>query len=227
MSLANFVRTWWWLVHKDLLREFRAPRAWTSTLLLGMVLVLLIEMQVDLPFEQKRNLVGGLFWLAAFFAGTLALERSFAAEREEGCWQGLLLYPIAPATLYLAKSAANLLALCCLDAVLVPAVAIFSDVHLLARPTPFLAVLFVANLGYAAVGTLLSALTSGLSQRGSLFVFLLLPLVAPVIVGAAAATRSLLLGELDIWWRWSQFLVCFAVVFLAVGALVFEFVIEE
>src|SRR5262245_39767982 len=84
MPLTDAVRTWYWLVHKDLLREWRAPRAWPGMLLLAIVLSALIEMQLELPRELKPGLIAGLFWLAAFFAGTLALERSFSSERDAG-----------------------------------------------------------------------------------------------------------------------------------------------
>jgi heme exporter protein B len=227
MSLDSAARTWWWLVHKDLLREFRAPRVWPAMLLLALVLAMVVELQVELPREQQPGFVGGMFWLAAFFAGTLSLERSFSGEQEQACWQGLLLFPVAPGTVFLAKLTANFLALCALDAVLVPAFTFLSGVPMLERPELFLATLLVANLGFAAVGTLVSALTSGLAQRNGLLVLLLLPLVLPVILGAVQATRSLLAGEAGEWWRWAQFLACFAAVFLTVGTLVFEFIVED
>jgi heme exporter protein B len=227
MSFVDMARTWCWLVHKDLLRELRAPRVWPAMLLMGVVLALIIQMQIDLPQDQKQSLSGGLFWLAVFFAGTMALDRSFSSEREEGCWQGLLLYPVAPGTIFLAKLAANFLALCALDAVLIPAFRVLSDLPLLARPWAFLLVLFVANLGFAAVGTLLSALTSGLGQRSNLLVLLMLPLVSPVVIGASQATRSLMAGDDNECSRWIQVLACFAALFVTVGTLVFEFVIED
>jgi len=228
MTFVQTTRTWWWLVHKDLLREVRAPRVWPGMLLLGVVLALVIEMQVDLPREHRTSLVGGLFWLAAFFAGTVALDRSFAGERDDGCWQALLLYPVAPATIFLAKTTANFLALCALDVVLIPAFILFSDVPLLASPGPFLAIVLLANLGFSAVGTVVSALTNGLQHRGGLLVLLLLPLISPVVLGAAQATRLLLLGETGgEWWRWMQLLAGFAVLFVAMGALLFEFVVED
>ena len=65
-------------------------------LLLGVVVALMFAMQTDLPPERLRQIVGGLLWLTIFFAGTLALDRSFAAEREDGCWEGLLCYPVSP-----------------------------------------------------------------------------------------------------------------------------------
>jgi len=227
MKAIDTARTWWWLVHKDLLRELRAPRVWPAMLLLSLVLAMVIELQIELPREQQPEYVGGMFWLAAFFAGTIALDRSFSGEHEQACWQGLLLYPVAPGTVFLAKLTANFLAVCALSAVLVPTFMLLSGVSLLERPGPFLVTALVANLGFAAAGTLVSALTSGLAQRNGLLVLLLLPLVLPVVLGAVQATRLLLVGEVGEWWRWTQLLACFAAVFVTLGTLVFSFIVEE
>ena len=227
MTAADTLRTWWWLVHKDLLRELRAPRVWPAMLLLALVLAMVIELQIELPRQQHPEYVGGMFWLAAFFAGTMALDRSFSGEHEQGCWQGLLLYPVGPGTVFLAKLTANFLAVCTLGAVLVPTFMLLSGISLLTRPGPFLVTAVVANLGFAAAGTLVSALTSSLAHRNGLLVLLLLPLVLPVVLGAVQATRFLLVGQLDGWWRWTQLLACFAAVFVTLGTLVFAYIVEE
>lgn len=227
MTLSHAARSWWWLVHKDLLRELRAPRAWPAMLLLSLALAMVINLQVDLPKDQQLELAGGMFWLAAFFAGTVTLDRSFSGEYEQASWQGLLLYPVEPSTVFLAKLSANFLALCALDMVLVPAYTMLSGVSLLTQPGPFLVTALVANLGFSAAGTLVSALTSGLSQRHGLLVLLLLPLALPVVLGAVQATRAMLVGDISCWWRWVQFLGCFAAVFVALGTLVFEHIVED
>ena len=83
-------------------------------------------------------------------------------------------------------------------------------------------------MGIAAVGTLVSALASGVSNRGGTLVLVLLPLIVPVLLGAAEATRLLVTAGADEqWWRWIQLLGIFAVLHTTVGALVFEFVIED
>jgi heme exporter protein B len=227
IPFTDIIRSWAWLVHKDLLRELRAPRSWPAMLLLGIVLSLLIGMQMDLPPDQKQNLAGGMFWLAAFFAGTIPLERAFAAEREEGCWQGLLLYPLTPGTIFVAKLTASFFALCALDAVLIPIFGLFSGIPLLSKPWGFAAIVVVANLGFAATGTLTGAVTSGLTKRSGLLVLLLLPLVSPVVMGAAQATRFLLAGDNEEWMRWLQLLGCYSALFVTLGTLLFEFVSED
>jgi heme exporter protein B len=227
MTPAQTARAWWWLVHKDLLRECRAPRVWPVMLLLALVLAMVIELQIELPREQKARFVCGMLWLATCFVGMLSLDRSFSGEHEQGCWQGLLLYPVAPGAVFLAKVTANFLALCALQAALVPAFTLLSGVSLLEHPGLFLTTALIADLGIATVGTLVSALTSGLVQRNGLLVLILLPLVLPVILGAIQATRSILAGESSEWWSWIQLLTCFAAVFVTMGTLVFEFIIEE
>ena len=226
-SITNFARTCSWLVHKDLLRELRAPRVWPTMLLLGMILSLAVEMQIELPRDQKQKVLGGLMWLVIFFAWTVVLNRLFAGERDESCWQALLLYPVTLGMIYLAKLVVNFLALAAIEALLVPALMILADVPLLARAGPFLAILVAANLGLAAVGTLVSSLTSGLTRQASLLVVLVLPLASPVVIGAGQATVALLGGDPTSSFRWLQLLSVFAAVFVGLGLLLFEFIIEE
>jgi len=216
------------LVHKDLRREWRARRTWPAMLLLGGTLVVMLALQLDLPAPLKRGVGGGLFWLAVFFAGTLALERAFAGEREEGCSQALRLYPLPPSAVFAAKLIVNFLAVTLLEVVLVPALVVLADVPLLDRPGPLVVIALLGNLGFAAVGTLLGALTSGLSHRGSLLALLLLPLLSPVLLAAGEATRSLLAGDpLSAWALPAQLLAVFAILFTTVGALVFEYASED
>ncbi len=228
MPTLQAVRMFRCLVIKDLLTELRTNRVWPGMLLLGLVLVLLVEMQLDLPAAQKQQVIGGVIWLNVVFAGTLALERSFAGEREEGCWRALLQYPLPPAVLYLAKMAVNVLALALLEGVLILAFVLFSGAPLLEYPLPLALIAMLANLGFTSVGVVASALTMNASNRGGLLAVVLLPLVAPVILGAAEATRLVMVGQLDDpWWRWVQLLAVFAVLFTTLGVLMFEFVIED
>jgi heme exporter protein B len=218
----------WWIIQKDLTSECRTHRVWPAMLLVGAVVAMVFSLQMEPLAEQKPQLVGGLLWLAIFFAGVLVMDRTFAAEREDGCWEGLLLYPVSPTVIYLAKLAVNLLALTAVESLLVPLFAVLSDVPLLAHPWALLLVTLLGNLGIAAVGTLVSAMAAGLHHRGNLLVLLVLPLVIPVILAAAEATRLLSEGRFGPdWWRWVQLLGGFAVIFVTAGTVLFEFVVEE
>ena len=77
----------WWIFHKDLITEFRARRVWPAMLLLGVIVGVVFSLEMDLLPEQKQRMVGGLLWLAIFFAGLTALDRSFASS-SRAIWSG-------------------------------------------------------------------------------------------------------------------------------------------
>ena len=217
-----------WIIHKDLTSEYRAWRVWPAMLLLGVVVAVVFSVQMDLLPEEKCRMVGSLLWLAIFFAAVTAIDHSFASEREDGCWEGLLLYPISPATVYLAKFAVNVVALGALQIVLIPLFVVLSDVPLLDHPWAMLLVAVLGNLGIASLGTLLSALAAGIRQGGNLLMLLVLPMVIPVVLAAAEATRLIAAGDIGPQWlRWVQLLAAFAVVFTTAGTVLFDFAVED
>jgi heme exporter protein B len=86
----------------------------------------------------------------------------------------------------------------------------------------------LGNLGIVAVGTFVSALGASLGRGGNLLVLLILPLVIPVLLAAAEATRLLIENRADeTWWRWVQLLGAFGIVFATAGTLLFEYAVEE
>ncbi len=218
----------WWMIHKDLVSECRGRRILPETLLLGTMVAVVFGLQMNLPLDQKERIAGGLLWLAIFFGGATAMERSLAAEQENGCWRALLGYPVSPSTVYLAKLSVNVITLGALQCLLIPLFVVLCDVPLLARPAAMLLVALLGNLGISAVGTLLSSLARGRGKRGVLLTLLALPMALPVVLGSAEATRLLVEGDLsNAWLRWVQLLGAFSVVFVTSGVVLFEFVVEE
>ena len=127
-----------------------------------------------------------------------------------------------------AKLLANVVALGVLQCVLIPLFAVLADVPLAVHPWALILVAALGNLGIAAVGTLLSALSAGLRQKGSLLVLLVLPLAVPVLLAASEATR--LAGEDGLgaaWWRWVQLLAAFALAFSVAGTLLIDVAVED
>lgn len=218
----------WWLIQKDLRSEFRARHAWTAMLLHGLVVVLVFSLQVELLPHQKQRLVGGLLWLAVFLAGASVMDRAISSEREDGCWDGLRLMPIGPGCLFLCKWAVNTVALWLLAAAMIPLFFFLSDLALAPHALWLALVGAVTIPGIAAVGTLASALGMCGSRGGGLFVLVVLPLVLPLLLGAAECTRLLVEGSGDAqWWRWLQMLGAGTVLFTAAGNLLFEYAVEE
>lgn len=218
----------WYMIRKDLLCEMRAKRAWPAMLLLGLVVAIVFSLQIAFLSQQKAQVCGIVLWVTIFFAGLLGIDRSCASEQADDCWEGLLSYPVSPAVVYWSKLLVNALALGVLELLVIPAYAAVTGVEILRPVWAIALVAIAATFGLSAVGTLLSALANGIGQSGQLLALLVLPLAIPVILAAAEATRLIALGRIDDeWWRWLQLLIGFAVIFIAAGTVLFEFVIED
>ncbi len=218
----------WWLIHKDLVVEYRTRQAWPAMLLLGIIVAVVFSLQIELPPLQRPAVAAALLWLAILFAGLVAVDRTCAAEQDDGCWDGLTLYPLSPSMIFLAKLVVNFIALLALECVLVPLFVVLADVSLLRYVWAMLLVAVLGSGGIAAVGTLVSALTHGMRQRNAVLSLLVLPLVLPVVLAGAEATRLIAEDNLGVpWWRWVQFLAAFAIVFTTIGIVLFGFLVEE
>ena len=88
--------------------------------------------------------------------------------------------------------------------------------------------LALGALGFVAVGTLFSAVSSGTAMGGALLPILLFPLLVPVVIYGTSVTGRLLVGrpftEVE---GQLRILGAFALVALAVGAGLFRYVVEE
>jgi heme exporter protein B len=91
-----------------------------------------------------------------------------------------------------------------------------------------LLVVLLGTVGFAGVGTILSAMTAQTRAREVLLPILLLPVAAPVLIAAVKATAGILDGlALAEMGRWLQLLVAFALIFPAVAFMTFDYVVKE
>lgn len=218
----------WWIIQKDLICEYRARRAWPCMILLGVVVAFLLSYQTALTPSQLQRVGASLCWLTICFAAVLTLGQSIAMERDDGCWEALLLYPVTPQTVYVAKTIVNGAMVGALQLVVVPFFAVVCDAQWLSHPGELLLISVLANLGITSVGTLLGAISSGMSRSQGLLALLLLPLLVPVILAASEATRLIAENQVEsACWHWVQLLGAFAIVYFTTGWMLFEFVVED
>jgi heme exporter protein B len=83
-----------------------------------------------------------------------------------------------------------------------------------------------ATVSVAATGTLYGALVSGLRVRETLLPLLLLPVLAPVLIGATRAFEAALDGAPADGWPWCGLLAAFAVLYSVAGALAYGTLLE-
>ena len=222
-----FARRAWIILWKDLLTERRSKESLNALLFFALLLLFLFEFALGPDRERLAGALPGLLWLGFVLAGLLGLGRTFVAERENDCWEGLVLTPGDKGAIYLGKLAGNLLLMAAVEVVLLALFGIFYNIDLWASLPALSVVIFLGTVGLAAVGTLFGAMTSQLRARELLFPVLLLPVQVPVLLGTVKATEAVLNGvALAEVGHWLKLLAAADLVYLVVGLLTFEFILE-
>jgi heme exporter protein B len=131
-----------------------------------------------------RSAVPGVLWVAFAFSGTLGLNRMFAAEKENGCIQGLLMIPVDRGIIYFGKMLAATVFMLIAEFIIFVFSLVFFNLTVW-REIPYLALVFlIGTLGFTAVGTLLSAIAVNTKLRE-----VLLADPFPWFCGSASAVR--------------------------------------
>jgi heme exporter protein B len=170
------------LARKDLLLELRARDTLPAMLLF--VVSTLVVFHFVLPAGSSDLAATGLLWVALLFTALLGLSRSFAAEREQGVIDGLVLAPSDRSAIWLGKAISILAFLVLAELIALPAYGLFF------KPVgaALIAGVALADLGIAAVGTLLAAMAAASRARELLLPLLFLPLAIPIVVGGVGAS---------------------------------------
>jgi heme exporter protein B len=217
------------IVRKDLLVELRTGEAVPSMVLFSLSTFVLFHFALERD-TVSGELAAGVLWMTLLFAAVLAIGRLFVAEREQGGFDGFLLAPVDRTAMLVAKATVLLCFLVAVEVVAVPAFAI-----LLLGPSPWgvlpelAAVLLLADVGVAVVGTLVGAIGVQARARELIVAIVTLPLLIPVAIAAARATSPLLAeasaGGLP--GRWLAVLALYDLVFGLVALAIFDFLLEE
>ncbi len=215
------------LILKDIAVEMRRRESVISMMMFGLLVTVIFSFAFE-PSGAERDLIApGILWVALTFAGVIGLNRSLAIDLDNDCLQGLLLAPVSRGSLYVGKVASNFLFMLIAELVIVPLFIIFNDLRLGGELLWLILIVFLGTLGFATVGTILSAISANTRMREVMLPMLQIPLTLPMIIAAVAAT-SLILGEdSEGFGSWVNLIIGFDIIFLIVSYLVFEFVVEE
>lgn len=211
---------------KDLRIEARSRVATNQVVPFALVVLVLFGFALDPDRGVLTRASAGLFWVAVLLAALLAVQRSSAVEAGDGAGDGLRLSGLDPAGIFLGKAAAVAAQLAVLEVVLAAGIVVLYDADL-GGTALLLATCAAATVGLAAAGTVYGVLAAGLRVRETLLPLLLLPVVAPVLLGATRAWEVAMGISVDDGWRWAQLLGVFAAVYVALGVLAYGALLEE
>ncbi len=205
--------------------EMRSREMLSSMFVFALIVMLVFSFSFELRVDNAIQVAPGVLWVAFTFAGMLGLGRSFILERDQGCLDGLLLCPVDRSVIFLGKMLGNLLFISMIEIIILP-------LYLALFDLPFklllLPIVLLGTVGFAAVGTLFSAMTVHARARELLLPILLFPIAIPLLIAAVKLTAGLFDGQpWSSMGRWLQFLIGFDVIFLTVSYMSFDYVVEE
>lgn len=213
---------------KDLRVELRTLQSIPAMALFAITTFVLFRYGLDRT-TLTGSLAAGVLLATLLFAAILAINRLFAAEREEGGFDAMRLAPIDLTAVFAAKAMGLLVYLVILEAIALPIFGVFF-LDDWAGLAPLAGVLVLADAGIALTGALVSALAAHSRARELVVPLVLLPLLVPVMVATGNAAEPLLVaggpsyGGLG---KWLAVLALYDMTFAAVGYAVFDFVLED
>lgn len=217
------------LLRKELLVELRTLESVPGMSLFAVTTFVVFH------FALNRNVVdgdlaAGILWVTLLFAAILGVNRLFVADADQGGFDGFLLAPVERSAMLVAKALTLLAYLLVLELVAVPAFALLLLGPPLGQALPgLLGVLALGDLGVAVIGTLVAALAVRTRARDLLGPLLALPLLVPIVIGAARASSPLLAighhsGPPA---RWMLTLGLYDLVFGLIAYALFDFLLED
>jgi heme exporter protein B len=217
------------LLRKELRLELRSPQSVPAMALFSVVTFVVFHFGLQRG-DVAGDLASGVLWVTLLFAAMLGANRLFVAEHEEGGFDGFLLSPADRTALLVAKAIALFGFLVVVEVLAVPAFYL-----MLLGPSGgdaipgLVAVLLLADVGIAIVGTLVSALAIQTRARDLIVPLVALPLLIPVVIAAARATTPLFLqqGAGALPGRWLVILGLYDLVFGLLAYAVFDFLLED
>jgi len=211
---------------RDLRIEGRSRVATSQVAPFALLMLVLFAFALDPDRNLLEEVTAGLFWTAVLFSGLFALGRSAALDEADGVRDGLRLSGLEPGGIFLGKAAAVAVQLLALEVVLAVGVVVLYGAD--PRGLGLLVATCVAATGaVAAAGTLYGALVSGIRVRETMLPLLLLPALAPVLIGATRAFEVALdSGPALRGWAWCGLLAAFAILYSLAGALAYGALLE-
>ena len=215
---------------KDLRIEGRSRVVINQVLPFAAIVMVMFAFALNTDSVVER-VAPGLVWLATLFSLLILVQRSFAIETADGASDALRAAGVDPAAIFLGKSLALAAQLAVLELVLLATAVVLYRAELRLEGIVLLVTTFVAaTCGLALVGTLYGGLAAGVRGRETLLPLLLLPVVAPVLIGATRATEAALGtggAVVAVGWPWLGLLAVFVALFGVGGTLAFGPLIEE
>lgn len=211
----------------ELLLEWRSRGRLLAIFAFGILASVIAHYTLDPALlRQPRNLAGSA--LGTLFFASLLLSGWAADAQDSSAYRLLLISPLDPAALYLARMFARWTALSAICVAYVPANAVLLTGNFPTAAQAFAQLLVLLQVAWtlAALGSLFSAM---LDQRGRgvALPVLILPASIPALVLASSSLERAFLTQIQFTGSGLAAMVAPAVLYSTVGTLLFPFLYED
>ena len=219
----------WRIAKKDLLIEFRTRSGLLAATVFSVLAVVIFRFTWDPTAIPATELAPGVLWVIFTFAGLLGLNRSFGLELADRAYDALLASPVSREAVFAGKMLGNLVFVGTVQALALPAVALFFDLRVGFAWAGIIGIVLLAAVGLSAVGTLFAAIAANTRLAELLLPMMTLPFFVPLVIPAAQATSLLMSGRPieGEGMSWLKLLLAFDLVFVSACVVAFPFTIEE
>ena len=216
------------LLKKDLLIELRSKEIVISMASFGVSVILLYSFSFNESPKTFSIFASGLLWMVFLFISVLGLHRSFSLEKEFDAIGLVLSAPVDRSLIFLSKWVSGFLFLLMAQIIIVPLFWLFLALDIPSQIGLWLLLFIMADLGIAAVGSLVAGITLRARMSEVLLPILLFPLVSPLLIAAVKSTHALMVGlPFEEWKVWGAIIFTFVIAFSVTGVLIFDYVSEE
>ncbi|MFA7288140.1 MAG: heme exporter protein CcmB [Melioribacteraceae bacterium] len=181
------------LFNKDWQSELRTRYAINALAMFILVTISVILFSIGSE-KITPYLTGGLLWVVIFFSAMSGLSRAFVSEEERGTTMTLQLVA-SPSTIFSGKLTFNLLLVFLMNIAITILFILLFESFTVQNYSLFLISFFFGNIGIAISSTIIAAIISKASSKGTLYPVLSFPILLPLILTLLELTKFAMDGD--------------------------------
>ena len=216
----------YYLFKKDWHSELRTRYAINALAMFILVTISVILFSIG---QEKINeyLTGGLLWVVIFFSAMSGLSRAFVSEEERGTTLTLQLVA-APSTIFTGKLLFNAALVFLMNIVITILFFLFFESFVINNILLFILAFIIGNIGIAISSTIIAAIISKASAKGTLYPVLSFPILLPLILVLLQLTKFAIDGKsISASFVELAVLVCYDVIMITASYLLFDFIWKD
>lgn len=214
------------LFRKDWQSELRTRYAINALAMFILVTISVILFSIGTE-KISEYLTGGLLWVVIFFSAMSGLSRAFVSEEERGTTLTLQLIA-SPSTIFFGKLLFNLVLVFLMNVAITILYSALFESFVIKSFDLFLIAFVLGNFGIAISSTIIAAIISKASSKGTLYPVLSFPILLPLILTLLELTKFAMDGNsISDSWVEIAVLVCYDVIMLTASYLLFDFIWKD